>query len=619
LKDLVGSQADTLIKGIGSLAEEQKIGSEKRDKMDAMAEATWGVVNYIETTLKDVKDGQFALLKIIEALGVADQAKSMMLESLQSKMGGIDRIVGEFRAEVVSRFQATETRGEELSRKQNQQIQVVGEYRKEVGALRSMLEELERRRVESERKVDERERKREVEEVRRVRVVEEAREAAVRSEKAVETFLGDVRMRDVERERESASREREVEARVKVVSEVAVQAGPVDVEMGDAQAEEMQRRVVAASKAKKVLDVIQHMADLPGFNYNDDDDIASSDDGVVAVRTRGVSAKGKEREVAVIPAPKQTQVVTAPTEHSESALLGLMLDEFRLIKDKLTASERRAREETASTKLLHRAELDTLRSELDRSVESERRQRELETRLERERLTREKEKGERIEREKLERLERLEKGERERIERERVAAERLERERAEMFERAERERKEMLERVERIERDRAEWGRERQRERIEWEREKMEWEKERERDRRASGVWGEDSGPPSASHGQPPDTDTEVAELRRRLALYESPGPVPPPLQRESSSVSISAPPHRETSEPFYPPLPPRRDRSSSIASSSNNVEAAKRPTINTNVAMEVDDAVSLHVPAKAQRKLMRTHHGNMPPPSGEP
>ncbi|TEB27154.1 hypothetical protein FA13DRAFT_960935 [Coprinellus micaceus] len=614
LRELVGSHTQDVLMGVEGLAAGQKKEIEKREKMEGLVEGTWGVVNYVETMVKDVKDNQTAFLNIITPLAVSDENKAKLLASLQSKLDGVDKLVGEFRAEVVSRFQAADSRGEELSRKQAQQIQAVGEYRKEVGALRSMLEELERRRVESERKAEERERKREVEEVRRGRAVEEAREAAVRSEKAVEGLRGEVRMMGVERSRTGG---KEAEPRYKIVSEAGVQAELGDMEMGDVQAEERQRKAAAASKAKKVLDVMQHMADLPGLTYNDDDDIASSDDGVVAVRTRGVSAKGKEREVAVVPAAarKQAQVVSAPQEqHSESTLLALMLDEFRLIKDKLTASERRAREETASTKLLHRAEMDTLRSDMDRTVEEERRRRELETRLERERLDREKDKAERLEREKLERLERLEKGERERVERERAAAERLERERAEMFERAERERKEMLERVEKIERERAEWERDLQRERIEWEREKMEWEKEK----RAVGLWAEESGPPSMSQ-HPHDTEAEVAELRRRLAYYESRGSVPPLPHRESSSASASAPPQREESEPFHPPLPSRRDRSSSIASSSNNVEAAKRPTINTNVAMEVDGAVSLHVPAKAQRKMMRTHHGNMPPPSGEP
>ncbi|KAF6743605.1 hypothetical protein DFP72DRAFT_932712 [Ephemerocybe angulata] len=311
-------------------------------------------------------------------------------------------------------------------------------------------------------------------------------------------------------------------------------------------------RETTRSKAKKVLDLMRNMAGLLDLDEDDDelmDEVQEIQQQVAA------SVKGKEREVVrrnssaapvVGPAVNGVNGVGSggvAEDGSESAVLRLLLEEFRLIKEQMRVSERRTREEIASIRLLHAAELESLRNELAEKEEAQTR------RWEQER-------------------ERLRAGEGSRIR----------------------------------EPSRSSWA------------------------------------PEDHQYPPPSAQEAEILELKRRLSFLESTSasvstPLSisvPPLPQHPSILSASA-----RGDSPYQHLPHLRERSSSIASSSNNdVNPASYPTTNGSAwksagtplagngieagSSRVGDVDGAPLPVKQQRKLMRSHGpGYMMPPPG--
>ncbi|KAF6756038.1 hypothetical protein DFP72DRAFT_894526 [Ephemerocybe angulata] len=311
-------------------------------------------------------------------------------------------------------------------------------------------------------------------------------------------------------------------------------------------------RETTRSKAKKVLDLMRNMAGLLDLDEDDDelmDEVQEIQQHVTA------SVKGKEREVVrrnssaapvVGPAANGVNGVAnggVAEDGSESAVLRLLLEEFRLIKEQMRVSERRTREEIASIRLLHAAELESLRNELAEKEEAQTRRWEQE--------------------------------------RERLRA--------------------------------SEGGRIREPSRSSWAPEDHQY------------------PPPSAQ-------EAEILELKRRLSFLESTSasvstPLSisvPPLPQHPSILSASA-----RGDSPYQHLPHLRERSSSIASSSNNdVNPASYPTTNGSAwksagpplsgngveagSSRVGEVDGAPLPVKQQRKLMRSHGpGYMMPPPG--
>lgn len=311
-------------------------------------------------------------------------------------------------------------------------------------------------------------------------------------------------------------------------------------------------RETTRSKAKKVLDLMRNMAGLLDLDEDDDElmeEVQEIQQQVAA------SVKGKECEVVrrnssaapvVGPAANGVNGVGnggVEEDGSESTVLRLLLEEFRLIKEQMRVSERRTREEIASIRLLHAAELESLRNELAEKEEAQTRRWEQE--------------------------------------RERLRA--------------------------------SEGGRIREPSRSSWAPEDHQY------------------PPPSAQ-------EAEILELKRRLSFLESTSasvstPLSisvPPLPQHPSILSASA-----RGDSPYQHLPHLRERSSSIASSSNNdVNPASYPTTNGSAwksagtplagngveagSSRVGDVDGAPLPVKQQRKLMRSHGpGYMMPPPG--
>ncbi|KAH6867885.1 hypothetical protein BKA70DRAFT_1579019 [Coprinopsis sp. MPI-PUGE-AT-0042] len=132
---------------------------------------------------------------------------------------------------------------------------------------------------------------------------------------------------------------------------------------------------------RKVMDVMRNMADI--LEYSDESS-TSSQPMSTALTVVAPSSKGKEKAASNSATTHSGYGDMALTQAGGSVLFSAILDEMRGIRDELRTNDKRGREELATLRLLHGAEMETIRRNVRDSEESARRdtQRWIDERLE---------------------------------------------------------------------------------------------------------------------------------------------------------------------------------------------------------------------------------------------